>query len=210
MTTPAASGRLILASASPRRQSLLRDAGYEFLIHPADLDESAVSRIPNISPEEIALRLAVAKAEAVAAKFPADVVLGADTVVALGSMMLGKADDAANAREILHKLSGTTHRVVTGVAIVRRNTRMILSEPVVSTVEMRTLSSGEIDAYVATNQWQGKAGAYGIQDRDPFVIRTAGCLTNIVGLPMTTTKRLLREAGIEVGSFSRDPKGSAF
>ena len=196
MTTPAASGRLILASASPRRQSLLREAGYEFLIHPADIDESAVSQIPNISPEEVVTRLAIAKAETIAAKFPADVVLGADTVVALENTVIGKAADAAHARRILQKLSGSTHRVITGVAIVRPDIRMLLSQQVVSTVEMRPLSPATIDAYIATNHWQGKAGAYGIQDRDPFVIRTAGCLTNIVGLPMTTTKQLLNQAGI--------------
>ena len=206
MTTPAAtrsavtrsvaSGRLILASASPRRQSLLREAGYQFLVRAADIDESAVARIPDISPEEVALRLAVAKARAVAGEFPSDVVLGADTVVALGNSVIGKADDAAHAREILGKLSGSTHRVITAVAVVRGDAGMCLTEQVVSTVQMRALSAAEIDAYIASDQWRGKAGAYGIQDRDPFVVRMEGCLTNIVGLPMTTTRRLLKQAGI--------------
>jgi septum formation protein len=188
--------RLILASASPRRQSLLRDAGYEFLVHPADLNESALSAGVNLSADDLPFYLACAKAEAVAARFPNDVVLAADTIVALNGDVIGKPADADDARRILSRLSGTTHRVVTGVVIFRRATQVRLSQTVASTVQMRPLTTGQIDAYIATGQWQGKAGAYGIQDSDPFVARIDGCLTNIVGLPMTTTAELLRKAGI--------------
>ncbi|MGA2442744.1 MAG: Maf family protein [Tepidisphaeraceae bacterium] len=192
-------GRLILASASPRRQELLREAGYEFLSYPADVDEAAVARQKSVtlSPENLAVHLAGIKARMVAERFPDDVVLAADTIVAMGSEILGKPLDANDARRILTLLSGTTHRVITGMAVVSRRNAVTVSEAVASTVEMRPLSSGEIEAYIATNQWQGKAGAYGIQDADPFVTRVAGCTTNIVGLPMTTTARLLRAAGIE-------------
>jgi septum formation protein len=93
-------------------------------------------------------------------------------------------------------LSGTTHQVITGVAVVQIRSALCLIEQVTSTVEMKPLSREEIDAYIASDQWQGKAGAYGIQDPDPFVRRTAGCMTNIVGLPMTTTRRLLGQAGV--------------
>jgi septum formation protein len=188
--------RLILASASPRRQSLLREAGYEFLVHPADLDESALAVGIDLSPDDLSAYLAHAKAEAVAAKFPNDVVLAADTIVALNAEMLGKPADADDARRILSRLSGTTHRVITGLAIVRGAAGVCLSQTVASTVQMRPLTAGQIEAYIATGQWQGKAGAYGIQDSDPFVARIGGCFTNIVGLPMTTTAELLRKAGI--------------
>ncbi len=189
--------RLILASASPQRRRLLSEAGYDFLTHPADIDELSVAR--GLPPAEAAVRIARAKAQAVAGKFQDDVVLAADTVVGLGEMILGKAADAADARRILSQLSGTTHEVITGVAVIYLRSGLSLVERVISTVEMKPLAPGEIDAYIASDQWQGKAGAYGIQDSDPFVRRTAGCWTNIVGLPMTTTAKLLGLAGIVAG-----------
>jgi len=189
--------RLILASASPRRQSLLREAGYEFLVHPADLDESGIAGSVNLSPDDLPAYLARAKAEAIAAIFPNDIVLGADTIVVLESRVLGKAADADDARRILSLLSGTTHRVITGLAIIHRKNDVFLSETVASTVQMRSLSSAQIEGYIASEHWRGKAGAYGIQDSDAFIARIDGCLTNIVGLPMTTTARLLRKAGVE-------------
>jgi septum formation protein len=196
MVSPTPSAvRLILGSASPQRQRLLREAGYDFLAHPADIDESRLAG--NLSPEDAALRIACAKAQAVAVKFPDDVVLAADTIVALGSRILGKPTDAAHARKILCALSGTTHRVISGIAVVHQRAALQLSDVVISTVEMKLLSPQEIDAYIASNQWRGKAGAYGIQDPDPFVSRMAGCLTNIVGLPMRTARRMLSQAGIE-------------
>ncbi len=158
------------------------------------MDESSLIR--NLSPADAASRIAAAKAQAVAGRFPDDVVLAADTIVALGGTILGKPADAADARRILSQLSGTTHQVITGVAVVHIRSALSLLEHVISTVEMKPLSPDEIDAYIASNQWQGKAGAYGIQDPDPFVRRTAGCMTNIVGLPMTTTRKLLGQAGI--------------
>jgi septum formation protein len=177
---------------------LLRAAGYEFLTFPADLDEAAIARQSkvNLSPENLAAHLASVKAQIVAESFPDDVVLAADTLVVKEAEILGKPLDANDARRILSLLSGTTHRVITGVAVISRRNALVVSESVASTVEMRPLSSADIEAYIATNQWQGKAGAYGIQDPDPFVTRIAGCSTNIVGLPMTTTARLLRAARI--------------
>jgi septum formation protein len=186
--------RLILASGSPRRQELLRDAGYPFLVSPADIDESNYP--PHFSPAEIAGHLALAKARAVAERFPNDVVLAADTVVALGSQALGKPVDAADARRLLSLLGGTAHEVITGVAVVHAAVNLTLQACVTSAVHMRALTAAEVDAYIATGDWQGKAGGYGIQDQDPFVTRTSGCHTNIVGLPMTHTRHLLAQAGI--------------
>jgi septum formation protein len=186
--------RLILASASPRRRGLLLEAGYDFLVEPAEVDERAIGE--GLAAGEAAERIARAKAEAVARRFPDDVVLAADTVVAARGMTLGKAADEAEARRILSLLSGTTHEVITGVAVLHLRAGLSLVERVISTVEMKTLSAAEIDAYIASGDWRGKAGAYGIQDSDSFVRRTAGCLTNIVGLPMTTTAMVLSRAGV--------------
>ena len=108
--------RLILASASPRRQSLLREAGYTFHIHPANIDEGTFP--PGFTPGQLAEFLALAKADAVAALYPNDVTLGSDTIVALGHQLLGKPADATHALEMLSLLSGTTHQVMTGVAVI--------------------------------------------------------------------------------------------
>ena len=188
------SPRLILASASPRRQQLLREAGYDFATHPANIDED--DHPPRILPGDLAEYLAVQKAQAVAKEFPDDVVLAADTVVAFGDVPLGKPADAADARRMLELLGGTTHIVITGVAVVHAAARHAARSRVMSAVRMRPLSPDDVARYVAGNEWQGKAGGYGIQDRDPFVTRVSGCHTNIVGLPMPETSRLLAAAGI--------------
>jgi septum formation protein len=187
---------LILASASPRRQALLREAGYEFVVHPADIDEDAITEARSWDPERLAGFLALQKAEKVAKEFPRDWVLAADTVVALGSQLLGKAIDPNDARRILGTLSGTNHKVITCVAVLRGETAELFSEIVTSTVQMHVLTHAQIDAYIATNLWEGKAGSYGLQDPHGFVKSTEGCQTNIVGLPITTTKKLLSKAGI--------------
>jgi septum formation protein len=186
--------RLILASASPRRQSLLREAGFHFLSHPADVDETAYP--PGLTAEAIAEYLATAKARAVSISYPADVTIGSDTVVALGTALLGKPVDAADAHQMLSRLSGTTHRVMSGVCVIHPAAKFHRSIVVTSTVHMRRLTESEIVAYVAGRQWEGKAGGYGIQDQDPFVTRMDGSLTNIVGLPMDETIALLAAAGI--------------
>jgi septum formation protein len=189
--------RLILASASPRRQQLLREAGYEFVVRPSDVDED--DHPSRILPAELAQYLAVQKADAVARQFPNDVVLAADTVVAFGDRPLGKPADAEDAIQMLELLSGTTHIVITGVAVMRAAAGHSAKARVMSAVRMRFLAADEIARYVAGGEWRGKAGGYGIQDRDPFVTRTTGSLTNIVGLPMDETVQLLREAGVQPG-----------
>lgn len=192
-----ASPCLVLASASPRRQRLLSDAGYAFLTAPADIDET--DHPAGLSPEDLVGHLAHAKARAVADRFPNDVILAADTVVALDDQPLGKPTDPADARRMLRLLGGTTHRVITGVAILRQSANLLLQARVTSRVHMRPLTDADVEAYATSGDWQGKAGGYGIQDNDPFVTRIAGCHTNIVGLPMTTTARLLALAGVHPG-----------
>jgi len=197
--------RLILASASPRRQQLLREAGFAFEIDPADIDEEAVPT--GMSPSDIARYLAESKAKVVAGRHWGDVILGADTVVAFNEKSLGKPRDAADAKKMLQLLSGTTHLVITGVAVINPEKNFSRVVRVMSAVTMRSLLASEIDRYVASNEWQGKAGGYGIQDAElfpsdlprspPFITRHAGSRSNIVGLPMTATKQILAEAGIK-------------
>jgi len=190
--------QLILASRSPRRQELLRHAGYVFDIDPADVDEDNYT--PGILPADLARHLAKIKAEAITPRHPEGVVLGADTVVAFGDEILGKPADEEDARRMLLLLSGTTHIVVTGVSVISRSTGFERHDRVLSCVRMNILKPHEIAAYIATGDWRGKAGGYGIQDNDPFVTRMAGDHTNIVGLPMSLVSEMLAEAGI----FPRD------
>ena len=185
--------RLILASASPRRQELLRGAGYDFVVRPADIDEDDH---PPMLPADLAEYLASQKAQHVARQHPDAVVLGADTVVAFGDETVGKPADADDARRMLRLLAGTTHVVITGVAVVRAAASFFTCSRVMSAVRMRDLTDAEIDRYVVGGQWQGKAGGYGIQDDDPFVTRMSGDHTNIVGLPVPETMRLLARAGV--------------
>jgi septum formation protein len=174
---------------------LLREAGYEFAIDPADADEETYPA--DVSPAELAMLLSRRKADVVAARHPRDMVLAADTVVAVGRQILGKPVDPPHAREMLGLLSGTMHEVITAVTIGRDRPTVIRQDVcVVSTVQMRLLSEREIEEYVATDGWRGKAGGYGIQDRDPFVTCISGSLTNIVGLPMEATAKLLASMGI--------------
>ncbi len=194
---------LILASASPRRQQLLTEAGYAFQVDPAAIDEALSS---TILPSDAARHLAEQKCKVVAAQRPDAVVLAADTVVAFGDHILGKPKDAADAKNMLRLLSATTHLVITGVCILHENAGFHRLSRVMSAVRMRVLTAGEIDRYVASGDWQGKAGGYGIQDADlfpadcpsspPFISAHAGSRSNIVGLPMGLTKQLLSEAGI--------------
>jgi septum formation protein len=186
--------RLILASASPRRSALLREAGFHPVIHPADIDESVYP--PNLAPTELAEFLAGAKAKAVAQLYPSDFTLAADTLVVLGSHVLGKPVDAVHAKEMLTMLSGSTHQVISGVALIGPQCSFQKVISVTSTVQMRPMSETEIDHYVATRRWHDKAGGYGIQDNDPFVTKMSGSLTNIVGLPVDEVIDLLASAGI--------------
>ncbi len=192
--TPGSPLRLVLASASPRRQELLREAGFEFDVCPADIDEEAYPA--GLLPADIAAQLAMEKARVVAQGMPDRLVLGADTVVAFGDLPLGKPADAYAARHMLALLAGTTHIVITGIALVRVNPPFERAARVMSAVRMRGLGHREIEAYVGGGEWRGKAGGYGIQDKDPFVKQMSGSHSNIVGLPMEATRTLLASAGI--------------
>ena len=186
--------QLILGSASPRRRDLLAQIGVTpDDIRPADIDETPN---PRELPRPYCLRMACEKAAAVTAG-AADLVLAADTTVALGRRILGKPEDEAEARGFLAALSGRRHRVITAVAL-RRGDRL-WHRDVVTAVRMKQLSQVEIDGYIATGDWQGKAGGYGIQGPAGALIPwISGSFTAVVGLPLAETSALLQAAGYPI------------
>lgn len=179
----------------------MAEAGYTFDVDSPDVDESDFAAA--LSPAAVAELLAERKARTVSARHPAGVTLAADTVVALDRRTIGKPADADDARQILRALSGSRHDVITAVRVVRPEVGLELARTVRSAVHMRAMSPDEVERYIATGLWEGKAGAYGIQDDDPFVTRIEGSLTNIVGLPMVETAELLAEAGVRATSKGR-------
>jgi septum formation protein len=194
---------LILASASPRRAALLREAGYDFAVDPAGIDEDRYPGKP--LPRDLALQLAGAKARQAAGRHPGVVVLAADTVVALGDLPLGKPHSEAHAREMLTLLSGTTQVVVTAVAVAGPQPGVIRIDAALSAVRMAILTPRRLDDYIASGLWHDKAGGYGIQDPDPIVTLAGGSLSNVIGLPMPEVRRLLEQAGIRPTTAPRPP-----
>ena len=187
---------LILGSASARRLALLASLGLRpDAVRPPEIDETPQR---GERPRAYCIRMAREKAAAVEAG-PDDIVLCADTTVALGRRILGKPVDAADAVRMLHLMSGRRHRVITALAL-RRGERLWQRE-VEAVVQMKRLSDAEISAYIRSGEWQGKAGAYGIQGRaGAFVPRINGSFTAIVGLPLADTMNVLRGAGYPVDS----------
>jgi septum formation protein len=188
--------KLILASASPRRIELLARIGVTpDAVVPADIDES----VPKGElPRDHAVRLARAKADAVALQHPDALVLGADTVVAVGRRILPKVEDEATLRACLALLSGRRHRVLTGVALAAPGapTRTRLVETMIA---MKRLSAEEIDFYASHGEWRGKAGGYALQGYgEVYVRQIAGSYSNVVGLPLAETRLLLKAAGYAI------------
>lgn len=185
--------KLVLASASPRRLALLAQIGITpSATVPADLDETPLK---GELPAPHALRLATEKARAVAAQQPGFVVLAADTVVTCGRRILPKAETEAQARECLKQLSGRRHRVHTAIAVVNAGGEL-RSRVVTSQVKFKTLHPSEIEAYIPTREWDGKAGGYAIQGAAAaFIPWISGTQANIMGLPLVETQLLLAWAG---------------
>jgi len=189
---------LVLASASPRRQDLLRSAGIAFVVQVADVDETPLA---GESARECAERLAREKALAVWQKRPQDVVLGADTVVVVDETILGKPVDADDAARMLRLISGRVHQVITGVCLVKPGARgqgpgASKSETASETtlVTVSALSDDDIRDYVATGEPMDKAGAYAIQGiASRWIPRIEGDYSNVVGLPVALVYRMLRE-----------------
>lgn len=180
--------RFVLASQSPRRADLLEAAGFSFEVRPVGVDESI---LPGESPHGYVLRLALEKARS-ACRDPGDVCLGADTTVLLDGRMLGKPSDAREAAEMLRFLSGRTHEVLTGVALVGPGGQAY--DVAITQVTFLQMTEQEIAWYVATGEPQDKAGAYAIQGfAARFVESIAGSYSNVVGLPVSLVYRMLRD-----------------
>jgi len=183
---------LVLASASPRRQELLRNAGIPFDVQPAHVPENPR---PGEQATDCAERLAREKALAVAKQRPQDVVLGADTVVVIDGVILGKPLDSPDAARMLCMLSGRQHQVITGVCVVANGRSSVTSET--TTVTMSEISESEIADYVATGEPMDKAGAYAIQGiASRWIPRIEGDYSNVVGLPVALVRRMLREIAL--------------
>ena len=182
--------------------------GLYFLVEPSDLPEPAPI---DEAPGPYAARLAREKAEAVAKKHPHGIVIGADTIVACGSRILGKPEDESVAREMLQFLSGTTHEVWTGLAVICMAGRIEEVRAVRSEVVFKDLSEQDIADYVATGEPMDKAGAYAIQGgASRFVRRIKGSYHNVIGLPTLELARMLQKVGIDVGGTDDTPQTSDF
>jgi septum formation protein len=212
--------RLVLASASPRRAELLRAAGFEFDVIPAELDETMDVEE---TPDGYARRVAQLKAQAVATRAPGRLVLGADTIVVVDHEVLGKPADADEARRMLRRLSGREHVVMTAVCLINPGpaafdsaqagkagryegdgareggSKRVETRVARTTVEFAPLGAAEIDWYIATGEPMGKAGAYAVQGlASRFVTRVDGSYSNVVGLPVAVVYDLCRGAGLLV------------
>jgi septum formation protein len=205
--------RLVLASESPRRQDLLRYLGVDFETMPSYIEETFEA---GKSPAEVAMQLSVQKAMAVKEKiiseYPTErrgyelerlVIIAADTIVVSGSTFLAKPSSKKDAYDMLLMLSGKVHEVYTGIAVIsfaaQGHDLIVTTDFEKSLVFMRKLASVEIEAYIATGEPMDKAGGYAVQGTGGALIeRVEGCISNVIGLPMTKTVNLLRQAGIKV------------
>ncbi len=185
---------LVLASASPRRQELLRNAGIHFTVRPANIPEDV---FPGESPEDYVRRLARAKARAIFERYPQDQTLGADTIVVVDASILGKPIDESGAVRMLRLLSGREHRVITGVCLLtpsQESGKPVQEDTRIETtrVTMRPLTEEEIADYVAHGEPMDKAGAYAIQGlASRWIPKIEGCYFNVVGLPVPLVYAML-------------------
>jgi septum formation protein len=185
---------LILASASPRRQELLRNAAIPFEVQPANIDETPLA---GESARDCAQRLSQEKALKVSRKRPRDYVLGADTIVVIGKAILGKPRDAADAARMLRLLSGRTHEVITGISLVGPIAEDAEQASETTRVTMQEISDSEIRDYIATGEPMDKAGAYAIQGiASRWIPRIEGDYSNVVGLPVALVYGMLTKRGV--------------
>ncbi|MEW6523777.1 MAG: Maf family protein [Bacillota bacterium] len=186
--------QIVLASASPRRRALLEQVGVVFSVDPSALDESFLQ---GEEPQAAAGRLALGKAASVASRHTDALVIGADTVVVAGQVMLGKPASPVEARTMLDLLAGREHRVVTGLALWDTGTGDYCVDWEESRVWMRPFSAAERDRYVATGEPLGKAGGYAIQGKGALLVeRLEGCYSNVVGLPLVRLAAMLKGFGV--------------
>jgi len=193
MTSPLVRPPIILASRSPRRLELLVEAGYPVrVVYPAESAEDGA--LPGEEPFEMVARLAYQKAADVATRVPSGLIVGCDTVVECGGQILGKPDDENHARQILKELRGRRHRVLSGLCLWEKARRVAPLTRVAETLlEMDRLSDEQIEEYLASGKWEGKAGAFGYQDRLGWVRILEGSESNVVGLPMELLEEMILE-----------------
>jgi septum formation protein len=188
----AENGPLILASSSPRRKSLLAEAGYEFIVmQPDDGAEDAIAQ--GEEPAELVQRLALQKARDVAKRCEAGIIIGCDTVAKCAGEILGKPIDRADARRMLALLRGHEHLVYSGLCLWRRPDNTHRVELDVTRLVMDPITDAELENYLNSDQWQGKAGAFGYQDGLDWVHILEGSESNVVGLPLELLARMLAD-----------------
>jgi len=200
---PDAAVELILASSSPRRRELLRQAAYRFQVRPpGPIEDTSIRRAPSAAAYVESLAYLKAMSAIETHGIGKGLVLGADTAVELEGRIIGKPRDEDEARQILSALAGSVHRVLTGLALVDAGAGRRLLAHDATAVHMGPMSDAEIHAYVASGEAMGKAGAYALQETgDRFVERIEGSFTNVVGLPMELLERMLKAAGYEPRSL---------
>lgn len=183
----------ILASASPRRQQLLREIGLQFDVIPGDVNEDFLL---DELPVDYVTRMSREKSYAIAEQMPDAWVLGADTIVIIDGEVLGKPQTRENAREMLKKLSGREHRVITGFTIVKKSAQTVVSQVVESSVVFKEIEMDELEWYINSPEPYDKAGAYAVQGMAGYFVKEIhGSYTNVVGLPLTEVVTVLKEVG---------------
>lgn len=182
---------IILASASPRRKEILENANVKFDVVKSTIDEVILNQE---LPSQVVMRLAFEKCMDIASKNENDLVIGADTIVVLDDIILGKPKDKEDATSMIKKLSGKTHQVITGISLVNLNVNKKIIDYVVSNVKFKDLSEEDIKDYIQTNESLDKAGAYGIQGYGAILVEEIqGDYFNIVGLPISRLSDLLKK-----------------
>jgi septum formation protein len=188
--------KFILASASPRRKELLIEAGYKFDIVVSNVDESKISA-DGLPPAEYTCKLAIAKAQGVADKFPDKLVVGSDTIVDFNGEIIGKAESASHAEEITRKLFSQPHKVITAIAMIKKNAGLKTVEYDVTIIYPIKMTDEEIAEHIKSESWKDKAGAYAIQEGgDKFVEKIDGSLTNVVGLSMELFEKMFKQIAV--------------
>lgn len=187
--------KIILASASPRRRELLTQIGISFTIQKAEKEETVTTSVPSEAVKELALQ----KAREVAEKYPADVVIGADTIVAANGQILGKPKDAEDAIQMLRMLQGGSHEVITGVAILLNNDEKLINFAETTRVHVFPMTEEQICSYVESGEPMDKAGSYGIQGTfAAYISGIEGDYNNVVGLPVGRLYQEVLSAGVDL------------
>jgi septum formation protein len=194
---PNTAPKLILASRSPRRRELLTEAGYPFEVVPPE-ENVECGICSRESPAELVARLAYEKAANVAGRLGRGLILGCDTVAECDGQVLGKPPDIATARRMLELLRGREHRVLSGVCLWDYPVRSPDTRVAVTKLRMDALSESQLDEYLQSYQWEGKAGAFGYQDRLGWVHVIDGSQSNVVGLPLELLSEMLGASGVDV------------